>query len=409
MSTTSQESKITGAGESKDSDQKHEEIIPTLKREHDSTDDFERVEPENLFASETSSSKKEEEEAVLVKEEEKKKQKEGATEQQGPRSQEDNRPAFSMDSRVVHAEQVPPRTERSLLDEGLEGLGEREEKAVPATPPPSADLEKYNSMADPFQQQPAGKNAASADQIDPRAATVAFVETERAAAAAIQAQNVAPANGAAAPGENTLLLDLSKSHDKDKVITSTKKNNDDDDDDDDNDEARMSAALDSSTKEVSSNLLDFDSFESKPSVPATKVEPEIVDLLSTSNHEILARGDENVTKNDRNLGMGDRSSDHEFVDVRTTAKKEQNDVNVKDTLVGGEPTTKRKEQTAEKTMNSEVKPDSKATSGRTSASSVPQNTGSKDTRYPGKSVEKIQEIEIAPKEIFTDMGLGELI
>ncbi|KAG7206632.1 hypothetical protein KM043_000310 [Ampulex compressa] len=50
------------------------------------------------------------------------------------------------------------------------------ESGVPATPPPSADSEKYNAaqLSDPFQ-------ALSAEMADPKTATMAFMETERSA------------------------------------------------------------------------------------------------------------------------------------------------------------------------------------------------------------------------------------
>nr|XP_050863013.1 reticulon-4 isoform X2 [Vespula vulgaris] len=454
MSTTFQESKITTGPlmeelKKNDSDCKSEEMISNIKREHDSTDDFERVEPENLFVGELGKKeegsfgketkgevkaeaveveeKKEKEKEVLTKEEEEEKEKEkekgekreGESEEgkksessslsttvstsESPRVQDHHRLGHSTDLKVHTDHQLPSITKHSsFLNEGRQGEEEEEEKALPATPPPSADIEKYNSMADPF-QRPAGRTT-SAEGFNPRAATVAFVETERAAASSAPSPQTLSTNSA----ENNVLLDLSDN--TTDVLTSTT-----------TDQTKMNfdqslnpMSKDTSEKEavVSSNLLDLDSFQSTttiaPPVPLTNLDTDNADLLSTSNHDTFEHVDDNLTKNDKTLD--DRWKVNESVDVLPTiAKKDQNDVNVNDVIeetTAIESTIKRKDPNDDKTINSGKNAESKATSilSKTSTN-VTQDVGQKDRRYFDKSRNKVQEIEIAPKEIFRDMGL----
>ncbi|KAL2719559.1 reticulon-4 isoform X2 [Vespula squamosa] len=452
MSTTFQESKLTAGPlmeESKknDTDSKTEEMISNIKREHDSTDDFERLEPENLlvgelgkkeeggsFGKETKGEvkaealeveeKKKEKEVLATKkeegeeEEEKGEKKEGESEEgkksesspatvstsEPPRGQDHHhQPGHSTDLKVHTDHQLPSITKHSsFLNEGREGEEEEEEKALPATPPPSADIEKYNSMADPF-QRPAGRTT-SAEGFNPRAATVAFVETERAAASSAPSPQTLSTNSA----ENTVLLDLSSDNATD-LLTSTKP-----------DQTKMNfdqsvhpISKDTREKEpvVSSNLLDLDSFQSTttaPPVPLTKLNTDNADLLSTSNHDTFEHIDDNLTKNDKTLD--DRWKVNESVDVLPTiAKKDQNDVNVNDIIketVATESTIKRKDQNDDKTINSGKNAESKGTSiASKTSTNVTQEVGKKDGRYFDKSRDKVQEIEIAAKEIFRDMGL----
>ncbi|XP_047362452.1 reticulon-1 isoform X2 [Vespa velutina] len=471
MSTTFQESKITTGPlmeepKKNDSDSsKSEEMISTIKREHDSTDDFERVEPENLlfvggeggggdllgkkeeggsFEKETKGEvkaeveveiaveKKKEEKEVLLKKEEKEEEKgekkEGEKSVEKDKSEssslpatissttepprvQDHHPGDSTDLKINTDHQLPNITKRSsFLNEDQEGEEEEEEKALPATPPPSADIEKYNSMADPF-QRPAGRTT-SAEGFNPRAATVAFVETERAAASSAPSPQTLSTNSA----ENTVFLDFFENT-NDLITNSTI-----------SDQTKMNfdqslnpTSKDTNEKEAvpSSNLLDLDSFQSSttttttttitPPVPSTKVNTNNTDLLSTSNHEIFEHVDDNITKNDKKT-LDDRWNVNESVDVLPTiTKKDQNDVNVNDIIketIATESTIKRKDQNDDKTINSDKNAESKSTSIATKTSTnVAQDIGHKDGRYFDKSRDKIQEIEIAPKEIFRDMGL----
>ncbi|XP_015180675.1 PREDICTED: reticulon-4 isoform X2 [Polistes dominula] len=474
MSITSEESQITTVMEEpkKDTDSKIEDIVGTIKREHDSTDDFERVEPENLLG-ELSNKKKDNDDEnadgdskevkgeVKKEEEKEKEEKEKGEKKEGgglveeekaksegqqssvlepPRVQEDHPVAAdSMDPEVqTKHEQLPTCTipKRTFLNEQEERevqkeeeLGKREEleeeeKALPATPPPSADIEKYDSMADPF-QRPAGRTT-SAEGFNPKAATVAFVEIERTASAPPPPP---PHTLPTSNTDNNLLLDFSDNNihntvtstsniNKDALISSTiattapvsdqTKMNDD--------QSSNLTKKDMPEKENLSSFepLDSDSTHSSttPSAPVIKSNKESTDIVLSSSHDSSKElADDLVTSNDQ------FSADHwAFKDTNETVSTISDNVNdiVKDTTaIKTEPTqitntkiltSKRTDQKDDKTSNSTTKSESKTVSSISKLST--QDDGKKDARYNvDKPENRIQDIEIAPKEIFRDMGL----
>ncbi|KAI4499600.1 hypothetical protein M0802_005170 [Mischocyttarus mexicanus] len=464
MSITSEESQIKTVMEEpkKDTDLKIEDIVEMIKREHDSTDDFERVEPENLLGElgnkkkdnndenpdgdskevKGEEKKKEEEKEKEKEEKEKGEKKEGggsveeekakSERQQSsvlepPRVQEDPL-AVDMDPKVqMEYEQLPSCTipKRTFINEQEEPevqkeeeLGKREElgeeeKALPATPPPSADIEKYDSMADPF-QRPTGRTT-SAEGFNPKAATVAFVEIERSASAAPPPQNLSTNIT-----DNNLLLDFS-----DNTVTTTTNINKDvlissniaptvsDQTKMNGDQSTNPTKKDMPEKENLSSFepLDSDSVHSlntTSSVPPNKPNEENTDIVSSSIENFSKEfTDDNVTRNDKfSLDYLVFKDTNETVStnsdkVRDLFKDITDPIQTTTTKI---TTIKRTDQMDDKPLNSTTKSESKTASSISKLST--QDDGQKDARYNiDKPKDRIQEIEIAPKEIFRDMGL----